>query len=94
MTPLTADEVRCFLVNRFSASLGAHGLNPSNIDEDFDLFASGIVDSLGVLEMITSVEQHFNISVDFEPLDPAELTVLSSFSRFVAANAIKRPSVS
>lgn len=89
MTLVTAKEVRRFLLDRFSATIAANGLNPSGLSDEFDLLTAGVVDSLGVLEMVSAVEQHFNITVDFEPLDPAELTVLGPFSRFVADNATK-----
>jgi len=87
MTPVTANDVRLFLLDRFSVTIVANGFNPSNLGDDFDLLEAGVVDSLGVIEMISAVEQHFKITVDFEPLDPAELTVLGSFSRFVAGHA-------
>ena len=88
MNSLTANNVRNFLLSRYSGRLAAHGLDPSDIGENFDLLASGIVeDSLGVMEMISAVEQHFNITVDFESMDPAQLPVLGPFSRYVAAQA-------
>lgn len=91
MTPLTANDVRRFLLDRFSAGFAAHGLSPSDVGEDCDLIEAGVVmDSLGLLEMIASVENHFNITVDFESMDPAELSVLGPFSRYVAAEAKRR----
>lgn len=89
MTPVTANDVRRFLLDRFSGTIAANGLSLSDLGDDLDLLKAGVVDSLGVLEMISAVEQHFSITVDFELLDPAELTVLGSFSRFVAENATK-----
>ena len=88
MTSLTADEVRTFLLHRYASAIAAAGVNSAAIGEDFDLLAAGVVDSLGVIEMITAVEQHFKISVDFESMDPTELTVLDKFSRFVASKAV------
>jgi len=88
MNSLTVNNVRNFLLNRYSGRLAARGLDPSGIGENFDLLASGIVeDSLGLMEMISAVEQHFNITVDFESMDPAELSVLGPFSHYVAAKA-------
>lgn len=88
MTSLTADAVRTFLLQHFSSAISATGLNSAAIGEDFDLLAAGVVDSLGVIEMIAAVERHFKITVDFESMDPTELTVLDKFSRFVANNAV------
>lgn len=87
MTPLTPDQVRAFVLQHFSASITANGLNPADIADDCDLLAAGIVDSLGVIEMISAVEHRFRITVDFEPMDPEDFTVLGKFSRFVAKHA-------
>ena len=87
MTPLTPDQVRAFVLQHFSTSIVANGLNAAEITDDCDLLTAGIMDSLGVIEMISAVEQHFRITVDLEPMDPEELTVLGKFSRFVAEHA-------
>jgi acyl carrier protein len=87
MTPVTANDVRHFLLDRLSATIVANGLNPADLGDDFDLLKAGVVDSLGVIEMISAVEQHFKIIVDFELMDPAELTLLGPFSCFVAKHA-------
>ena len=88
MTPLTPAEVRDFLLQHFARSIAARGLNPAEIRDDFDFLTAGIVDSLGVIEMISAVEGSFGITVDFETMDPAQLTVLGPFSHFVAENAV------
>ena len=84
----SAADVRRFLLERYSSMIAANGLEPETLDEEFDLLQAGIIDSLGILEMITAVEQRFGISVDFEPMDPAHLTQLGKFSAFVAENAV------
>jgi len=90
MTQLTAKDVRSFLLEYFSSMIAMNGLDPAAINEDFDFLRAGMIDSLGVLEMISVVEQHFKIAVDFERMDPSELTLLGKFSHFVARNANSR----
>jgi acyl carrier protein len=87
MIRLTAEDVRSYLLEYFSSMIAANGLDPAAIGDDFDFLRAGMIDSLGVLEMISAVEQHFKIAVDFERMDPAELTMLGKFSFFVAQNA-------
>ena len=89
MTHLKPNDVRSFLLDRFAPTIMANGLKSGDMGEDFDLLNAGVIDSLGAIEMISAVEQHFKITVDFEAMDPAELTVLGPFSRFVAENAIE-----
>ena len=92
MTRLTTSEVRSFLLEHFSLTIAAIGRNSVDLGNEFDLLRAGVIDSLGVLEMISAVEQRFNITVDFEPMDPAELTRLEKFSSFVAENAVEKGS--
>jgi acyl carrier protein len=94
MTQLAASEVRRFLLEHLSLMIAANGLNPAELAGDFDLLKAGVIDSLGVLEMISAIEHRFKITVDFEPLDPAELTVLDKFCTFVAENAVQSESSS
>ncbi|HTS19493.1 MAG TPA: acyl carrier protein [Verrucomicrobiae bacterium] len=87
MQAISRDAVCAFLAGRYADQLRGRGFEPAALPDDFDFLLSGVIDSLGVIEMISAVEQHFGITVDFETLDPSELTVLGPFSRFVAEHA-------
>jgi len=80
-------EVRDHLLERLDGPLRAGGLDPTAVGDDLDLLRSGILDSLGLLELIADVNDRFDIEVDFEEVDPEELTVLGPFVRHVAAAA-------
>ena len=87
MSTVSAEEVRAFLLECFSEDLPGKGLDPSQAPDDLDLLMEGIIDSFGILEMISEVESRFGIEVDFEHLDAEDLTVIGPFSRYVAAHA-------
>jgi acyl carrier protein len=87
MNAVTAAEVRTFLLSRFEESLAASGLGPETVPDAFDLLTEGIVDSFGILEMIMGIEEHFGIVIDYENIDPQDLTVVGPLSRFVAQQA-------
>jgi len=63
--------------------LAAQGLKADDIPDDFDLLTKGVVDSLGILELIANVEEHFEITIDFEDLTPENLTIVGPFCRYV-----------
>ena len=92
MSMLTVEAVRDFLLNHFSAAIGVKGLITSDVKDDFDLLGAGVVDSMGVIEMISAVEQHFDVRVDFERMDAAELTIIGPFCRFVVKNGVRNGS--
>ncbi len=84
MKEIRSEDVRAHILERFREPLKALGLSPEEVPEDFDLLSEGIIDSLGILEMISTMEEHFGIELDYEELDPEDLTILGPFCRFVA----------
>jgi acyl-CoA synthetase (AMP-forming)/AMP-acid ligase II len=70
--------------NALAEGLAAHGLDPATVPNDLDLFAAGVVDSFGLLELIVSLEERFGGSLDFEELEVDDLTVLGPFCNYVS----------
>ena len=87
MTPHTSQDIQKFLVGRYKDMILNLGLDPVAIAPDFDFLERGIIDSLGVLEMITAIEQNFGITVDLEGLDAADLTVLGPLCDYITKTA-------
>jgi len=81
--PVSAKEVRVVVLSSLETQLAALGLGPEDIPDDFDLLTKGVIDSLGILELIANVEAHFEITVDFEDLTPENLTIVGPFCRYV-----------
>jgi acyl carrier protein len=90
MKEVTADSVRQFLLAKDFEPIGARGLTPADLPDDFDLLLNGIIDSFGILEMISAIEEEFQIQLDLETLDAEQITILGPLSRYVAE---KRPTV-
>jgi acyl carrier protein len=89
MSLISAEDVRIYVLKYLSERAPKRDLESMLIDDDtFDFLQAGIIDSLGVIEMITAMEKHFHITVDFGQMDPEEFTVLESFSRYVAQSAV------
>jgi len=76
----TADidrEVRSFLVERFLAG------HAENLRDDGSLLG-GVVDSLGVLALVTYLQDHFKIAVEDEDVIPGNLDTVNNLVAFVA----------
>jgi len=84
MTFVTAEQVRAFLLEYYSDFLEAAGFAGSEVPDGFDLLLEGVIDSLGVVEMVTAVSEHFGLSIDLTDLAPEDLTRIGPFTRFVA----------
>ena len=82
-----ATDVQAFVVAELDDRLRELGIDPQTVGDDLDLTGAGVVDSLGMMELIMAVNERFGIEVDFEGIDADEITVLGPFSRYVAAAA-------
>lgn len=83
----TPDAIRAFVLEELAEALADAGLDPAAFGDDLDLVESGLLDSFGLLEILTAVEDRFGLEVDFEALDPADLTKVGPLCRFVAAQS-------
>jgi acyl carrier protein len=87
MTEITPEQVRSFLLTKYAPSIKGVGLEPSEVQDDFDFLLAGVIDSFGVLEMVGSIEDEFRIRLDMDTLDAEQITVLGPLSHHVAHNA-------
>jgi acyl carrier protein len=87
MNDITPDQVRQFLLTRYSSSIQQMGLDPAAVPDKFDFLLSGVIDSFGILEMVSSIEDEFHIQLDMASLDAEEITILGPLSEYVARNA-------
>jgi acyl carrier protein len=76
-------EIRSFILNLLAGPFEAKRLTPQNIPDDFDLLIEGVIDSLGIVELISAIEDQFRISIDFEELDADDLTVIGPLCRYI-----------
>lgn len=88
MSLISVEEIRTYVMNYLSESITAKELDRMQINDGFDFLGVGVIDSLGVIEMIAAMEQHFQITVDFEQMDPEKFTILGCFCRYVAESAV------
>ena len=84
MPDISAGHVRGFLLDHFSERLSAAGFAAQEVPDDFDLLTKGIIDSFGIMELISAVEERFSVAIDFERLPLEDLTVIGPFARYVS----------
>lgn len=54
------------------------------ITDHDDLLKSGVIDSLGVLELVTLMQQEFSVTVGDEDLTPENFQTIERMAQFVA----------
>jgi acyl carrier protein len=71
-----AVEVEEFIVREIAPDLGS-------ITHDLDLLAGEVIDSLGIMQLITFLEERYAIKVDDEDLDPENFRSVDTIVAFV-----------
>ena len=87
MNDISPGRVRQFLLTRYARSITELGFDPAKIPDNFDFLLSGVIDSFGILEMVSSIEDKFHIQLDMSTLDAEQITILGPLSLYVAENA-------
>ncbi len=86
-------DVRGFLMGFLAERLEAQGrIFANDLPDDYDLLLSGLLDSMGLLEMMTALQHEFGDAMDFELLDPEQISVVGPLCRFVAEQHAQRTS--
>ena len=62
-------------------------LDLTDIPDDFDFLLSGVIDSFGILEMISAIEDEFRIRLDLALLDAEDITRIGPLARYIAESA-------
>ena len=71
------DQVREFIVENFLFG------DDADLNDETSFLEEGIIDSTGVLELVTFIENNYSLSVDDDELIPENLDSLSSVVNFI-----------
>jgi acyl carrier protein len=77
MSDITPEKVRQFLLTRYAETIKGGGIDPAGVPDSFDFLLSGVIDSFGILELISSIEDEFRIRLDLAALDAEQITILA-----------------
>jgi acyl carrier protein len=72
------DEIRAAVVDALSRRPPADGLHPGELDGDFDVLGSGIVDSLEFIDLLMGIEEAVGRPLALEGLDFEALDTLDA----------------
>ena len=89
MTEISAEQVRAFLLEHLCERISAGGHLQQEIPDNFDLFTAGIIDSFGIMELISAIEKKFGVEVDLEMINAEDLTVIGPLTRYIADYIVK-----
>lgn len=84
-------EVRGLILEACGPALADFGITAAGAPGDLDLRGSGMIDSLGFVEVIVELEEKLDIEIDLEDLDPEQITILDPLATYVAGLLEDRP---
>lgn len=82
MSTGTNDPIRDYIVQDFLS-----GEDSEDLTDDFDLIESTVVNSLGLVRLISWISETYRIPVDDIPLEPAVYRTLADIRNFVLSQA-------
>jgi acyl carrier protein len=85
--PPRLEDVRALILSASGAPLSDPEAVIAGASDDLDLRDSGVIDSLGFIELVAAVEEALGIEIEFEAIDPDQITILGSLARHVHAQA-------
>jgi acyl carrier protein len=85
VSTVTAEAVREVVLSHIAEGLERSGHSVDEITDETDLFAEQLIDSFGMLELLVTLEEHFQATLDFESIDADDITVFGPFCRYVEA---------
>jgi acyl carrier protein len=71
-------EIKQFIIEEFLPD--AHA---DQLDADYDLLANGVIDSLGLLVVVSWLEDRFQIAIDDVELAPDSFRTVDAISSFI-----------
>jgi D-alanine--poly(phosphoribitol) ligase subunit 2 len=74
----TTQKIKQFIVDEFMPDVSV-----DELDSDFDLLTGGVVDSLGLLQVVAWLETEFDVGVDESQLGPESFRTVDAIKQFV-----------
>ena len=70
-------EIKNYIYNKISS-------NNVIFDEDTDLFKSGVIDSMGVMELVAFLEEKYNLNLDAKQMTADNFRTVNSIVCLIA----------
>jgi acyl carrier protein len=74
--------IRAFVIERLAPATGR-----SEINDGEDLIDSGVVDSLGIFQLVAFLEERFGVTIGDEEITPENFGSIAAIERLVAARS-------
>lgn len=74
------EEIKEFVVTNF-----APDVSMNELEDDFDLLDSGLINSLGLVKLVTQLSRRFDVDVDAADIRPDYFRTVTAIDNFIAS---------
>ncbi|MDS1272467.1 phosphopantetheine-binding protein [Lipingzhangella sp. LS1_29] len=79
------DAIKQFIISEFLPDL-----TTDQLDDDHDLLADSVIDSIGTLKLISWVENNFDLAVEDTEMNPENFRTVTAISAFITERRQRR----
>ena len=76
-------EIRNYILSLLEGKIKRLGFKEKYLLNDFDLIQSGLLDSMQFLELISDIEEHYKMEIDFDKEEISKLRKLSGLVNII-----------
>ena len=91
MSELYDCEIRGFILGFMGERLALKGYSTKDMTDDFDMLIRGVIDSLDFLELTVTLQEIFEVEIDFDEIDPEELSIVGPLCQYITRKKKERP---
>jgi acyl carrier protein len=84
---ITKAELHSYLIDRLRDQLSALRMSSDEINDDFDFFMSGLLDSFGFIDLLLGIEQRYQIELRLDDVNPEVLSTFGSLAQWLEESA-------
>ncbi|WP_432094678.1 phosphopantetheine-binding protein [Streptomyces sp. bgisy100] len=77
------EQIKRFLIDEYALDI-----TPDELADDYDLLASGVIDSLGLLTLVSWLESTFGLDMDTLDIAPDNFRTVAAIDAFCAPKAL------
>lgn len=83
MTNISIEDIRRFIYQEFKSKFNELHIPFDHVIGDFDLFEEQVLDSFGIIELISALQDQYHVEIDLEEMETDQFTRIEPLSTYI-----------